>query len=60
MTSTVLDAKPLFNPKPDNIEYALMLIDECKKPFPEEINELQNGLELIQKLLDGMKIIRVQ
>jgi hypothetical protein len=61
MTSiSITTAKPLFNPQPDYIERALMLIDKHEKPFGIENNELTIGLELIGKILDGMKIIQMQ
>ena len=62
-SSTSLTAKLAFNQrvplvsKPDNIEYALTLIDLHERPFPQEISELQTGLELVGEILADMRTI---
>ena len=56
---TILDSKPT-SIQPDYIERALLLIDEKNAAFEIEISELQTGLELIGKILDGMKIENIQ
>jgi hypothetical protein len=56
---TVTD-KPRFSPAPDRIEYALRLVDQGPtRSFPEEINELAAGLELLEEILDGMNTIHL-
>jgi hypothetical protein len=54
IASTVVGYKPkaLFNPEPDSIEKALILIDVKTKSFQEEFTDLQNGLELITKFVE--------
>jgi hypothetical protein len=52
--------KPIFNVEPDCIERALILIDKHEASFETEISELQTGLELIEKILEGMRIIQTQ
>ena len=59
MTTCLGKPKPLFNPEPDSVEKALLLIDKSTraKPFETETIELENGLKLIEKILDGIRII---
>jgi hypothetical protein len=64
ISTSLTTVKPFFNQhriavqQPDNIERILLLIEgNVTKPFPEEISELNLGLELLGKILDDMKII---
>ena len=63
MASTIIigyKPKPLFNPEPDFIELALQKIDKHETSLETESSELQTGLELIGKILEGMRIIQTQ
>jgi hypothetical protein len=65
ITSAVVGYKlnpQLKLPEVDNIEKALLLIDKSTrvKSFEIETSELEKGLKLIEKILDGMRVIQVQ
>jgi hypothetical protein len=52
--------KPIFNPAPDFVEKALLLIDFKETSLEIETFELQEGLRLIGKILEGMRLIQAQ